>query len=136
LIVHWPAKISGNDALRTSPVHVIDIVPTVLEAVGVESPPMSQAIKAPEMHGISLMPAFTQNGAVAHEFLWWSHDGNRAIRMANWKLVADRNSPWELYNLDTDRSETKDMASTRPDKVKELNEAWNTQAEEFRRLAL
>ena len=82
--------------------------------------------------GKSLVPAFTHDGAVNHDGFWWYHDGNRAIRVGDWKLVADHESPWELYDLRTDRSESKNLAATHPQKVKELEQAWTKRLEECR----
>ena len=135
LIVHWPAGIKAHDQLRTDPVHLIDLLPTVLEIVGGKPPPTVGNLGAPPLPGISLVPDFVRNGSVKHEYLWWNHVGNRAIRMGDWKLVADHESPWELYDLSTDRSETRNMASTHPDKVLELNKAWHVHAAEFKAMA-
>ena len=66
---------------------------------------------APASPGLSLVPAFARDGTVKHEELWWQHEGNRAIRVGDWKLVAaGRDGPWELYDLASDRTETKDLA--------------------------
>jgi arylsulfatase len=63
--------------------------------------------------------------------LWWLHEGNRALRAGNWKIVAaGKDSPWELYDLATDRSESNNLAADKPEKVRELEELWNRQAEE------
>ena len=82
------------------------------------------------------MPAFARDGSVAHDYLWWYHIGNRAIRVGDWKLVAADRSPWELYDLRNDRCESNNLAAEHPDKVKELEAAWTQRAEEFRALAL
>ena len=63
------------------------------------------------------------------------HFCNRAIRVGDWKLVADHQKPWELYDLGADRSESKNLASKRPGKVKELEQVWMKHMEEFRTLA-
>ena len=80
------------------------------------------------------MPVFAKDGSVAHDYFWWYHEGNRAIRVGHWKLVADHNNPWELYDLRTDRSESRNLAPKHPGKVKELSQAWTTHMEEFREL--
>ncbi|MGB3194942.1 MAG: arylsulfatase, partial [Phycisphaerae bacterium] len=68
--------------------------------------------------------------------LWWYHMGNRAIRVGDWKLVAEGAAdPWELYDMRTDRSESNNLADQQPEKVRELSERWTRMAEEFRRLA-
>jgi arylsulfatase len=81
------------------------------------------------------VPAFAKNSAVKHGFLWWNHIGNRAVRVGDWKLVADGKSPWELYDLTKDRSETKNLAAANPEKVKELERAWLKGAQECLALA-
>ncbi len=71
----------------------------------------------------------------AHDYFWWFHDGNRAIRIGDWKLVADHKNPWELYDLRADRSETRNLADSEPDRVRQLEQAWTRHMEEFRTLA-
>ena len=81
----------------------------------------------PSMPGRSLAPSFQKDITIDRDLLWWMHDGHRAARVDNWKLVADEGQPWELYNLDTDRAESKDLSKTRPEKVRELERAWERQ---------
>jgi len=85
--------------------------------------------------GKSLAPVFAKDGSVAHQYFWWYHDGNRALRVGDWKLVADPQKPWELYDLRTDRSESENLAGRYPDKVKDFAQVWTNRAEEFRALA-
>lgn len=136
LIIHWPAGILARGELRNNPSHLIDLVPTVLELVGGKRPATVADLLVPPLHGKSLVAVFTKDNTVQHDYLWWNHDGNRAIRIGDWKLVADHESPWELYDLSADRSETKNLASVHPEKVKELEQAWLKHAEEFHALAL
>ena len=117
-IVHWPKDIAEH-GLRQAPGHVIDIVPTVLEAAGG---------KVPTSPGVSLMPLFKENGEVKREFIWWQHEGNRALRVGDWKIVAaGKDAPWELYDLKTDRSETKNLAKDQPDRVRQMADLWEKQ---------
>ena len=82
------------------------------------------------------MPLFARDGSVARDCLWWQHEGNRAIRIGAWKLVAaGAEAPWELYDLETDRGESRNLASERPDTARELEKVWKQHFEEFRRLA-
>ncbi|MFN0076956.1 MAG: arylsulfatase [Prosthecobacter sp.] len=135
LIVHWPAGIQAHNELRSNPSHLIDLVPTVLEIVGSKPPETVAELPVPPLHGQSLTPAFAKDGEVKHDYLWWNHGGHRAIRIGDWKLVSS--SPaWELYDLSTDRSETKDLAVTYPDKVKAMTQAWTEHAEELHTLSL
>jgi arylsulfatase len=69
---------------------LIDIVPTVLELAGGEHPRSWSGRPVPTPPGKSLLPAFARDGAVKHDDLWWYHDGHRAIRVGDWKLVSAR----------------------------------------------
>lgn len=123
LIVHWPKGLATTGELRHTPGHVIDLAPTILEAAG------GKPLASP---GHSLLPAFGKDGTVTREFLWWLHEGNRALRVGDWKIVAaGKDSPWELYDLTADRSETKNLAADKPEKVRELAAIWTTQFEEY-----
>ena len=83
-----------------------------------------------------LFRSFATYNSVAHEYLWWLHEGNRAVRVGNWKLVADNQQPeWELYDLDKDRAESVNLAGEYPDKVQELQQVWEARWQEFRELA-
>ena len=86
--------------------------------------------------GRSLVPAFAKDVTVPHEFLWWQHEDNRAIRVGDWKLVALAKGEWELYDLATDRGESKNLAASRQEKVRELEALWKRQDEENRHLAM
>ncbi|HWS00599.1 MAG TPA: arylsulfatase [Prolixibacteraceae bacterium] len=134
LIVSWPSGIKAHGELRENPGHITDLVPTILEIVGGKTPATFAGLPVPPLHGKSLLPAFKKDGSAKHDFLWWNHDGNRAIRVGDWKLVADHRLPWELYNLKDDRSETKNLASEIPGKVKELEDLWIMHAKEFEAL--
>jgi arylsulfatase A-like enzyme len=131
LIAHWPAGITAKNELRTTPAHVIDIVPTVLELAGIEKPKEWKGLPIPEAPGRSLAPAFAKNETIARDSLWWLHEDNKAIRVGDWKLVAAKGDAWALYDLKTDRVEQNDLAAKMPDKVKELEAAWQKQTEDF-----
>ncbi|RKY10172.1 MAG: hypothetical protein DRP66_00425 [Planctomycetota bacterium] len=132
LIAHWPEGISARGELRHEPSHFIDIAPTVLEAAGGSR---TTEGSAPQPPGLSLLPVFAKDGAVRHKVLWWCHQGNRAIRMGDWKLSGrrGRNGEWELYNLKVDRCEMNDLALKHPKKVEQLSQQWEDIAEDFRR---
>jgi arylsulfatase A-like enzyme len=130
LIVHWPAGIKKKGELRTQPAHVIDLVPTVLEITGAKLVPST---KSPPLPGISLAPFFTDDKKTERAPIWWLHEGNRAIRDADWKLVATRGSDWELYDMAKDRGETQNLATRMPDQVSTLAAKWQAAAQQFRR---
>lgn len=135
LVVHWPAGIRAKDELRHTPGHFIDIVPTVLEAVGIGKPPEWNGEPVPAAPGRSLLPAFAADLAAPHPCLWWLHEGNRAVQVGDWKLVAAKGDPWELYDLRTDRAEQVNLEATMPDKVRELERAWQEHTARFTGLA-
>ncbi|MHC4178693.1 MAG: sulfatase/phosphatase domain-containing protein, partial [Planctomycetota bacterium] len=135
LVVHWPAGIQARGVLRHTPAHVIDIVPTVLDVVGIEKPAEWDGEPVPPAPGRSLVPAFHRDVTVDRDLLWWLHEGNRAIRVGDWKLVAAKGDPWELYDLRDDRAESDNLAQERTEKVKELESLWNRQLEAMSRLA-
>ncbi len=136
LIVHWPKGISARGELRHDPGHLIDLAPTILELAGGKWPATFHGKPVPPPPGKSLVPAFAKDGSVQRDYLWWYHIGNRAIRVGDWKLVGADRSPWELYDLRSDRSESKNLAAKLPEKVKELDQTWTRHMEEFRALAL
>jgi arylsulfatase A-like enzyme len=151
LVVHWPAGIGARGELRRNPGHVIDLVPTILEVAGGKRPESINGQPVPQPPGRSLAPAFVRDNCVPHDYLWWLHEGSRAIRVGDWKLVAASPSlrgrgggnaqqeqqpgPWELFNLAEDRAETNNVAAKMPDQVRELAELWSQKQEEFFKLA-
>ncbi len=135
LIVHWPAGIHSRGELRHSPGHVIDLVPTILDVVGGQPLKTWNGKPVSTAPGHSLVPAFAKGGVVKRKDLWWSHEGNRAIRVGDWKLVAAKGEPWELFDLSTDRTETRNLAQQHPDRVKELEGIWRQREQDFIALA-
>ncbi len=136
LIVHWPDGIKAHGQLRMNPGHVIDLAPTLLELAGGKKPANWNGQPIPPSPGLSLVPVLKKDGTVTHEYLWWYHSGNRAIRMGDWKLVSKGEArPWELYNLARDRTETTDLATKFPEKARELEQAWTKHLNEFSALA-
>ena len=131
LVVHWPKGIKARGELRRSQGHVIDVVPTVLELAGL--PKAYPGPNAPAGPGRSLVSTFAKDVAVKRDYLWWAHDGHRALRMADWKLVATKDQPWELFDLSKDRTEAQDLAARFPGKVKELEQLWQAKADQFAR---
>jgi arylsulfatase len=137
LVVSWPAGIAARDELRHTPSHLIDIVPTILELTGVKRPDTWNGEPVPTPPGKSLVPALASDVTVPHDFLWWQHEVNRALRVGDWKIVAAGvDSPWELYDLSVDRCESHDLASAQPERVQQLAKIWQQHTDEFRALAL
>ncbi len=136
LIVHWPAGIKAQGELRSTPCHLIDFVPTILELVGAKPTQSLDGKTGPPLHGKSIAPLFAREGTVRRDYLWWFHSGNRAIRLGDWKLVATGEAGnWELYDLSNDRAESHDLAAKHPEKVRQLEQEWTKHLEEFRELA-
>lgn len=132
LIAHWPSGIRARGELRHTAGHVIDIVPTILELAGTKRLPAD----APAAPGKSLVPALGKDVAIERDSLWWLHDGHRAIRKGDWKLVVAKGEQPELFNLRKDRTETRDLAARYPDKARQLAAEWDKQLVAFRALAL
>ena len=136
LIVHWPARITDKSARRTQYHHVVDVAPTVLDLLGIEAPTVVGGVPRLPVHGTSMAYTFdapeapTRKRSQYYEML-----GDRALWHEGWKAVArhakgsdfdaDR---WELYHLDADYAEARDLAAERPEKLRELVERWWTEA--------
>ena len=135
LIAHWPAGIAARGELRHTPAHVIDFVPTVLELAGIQKPKEWNGEPVPEAPGKSLVPALPRDETIARDSLWWLHEGHRAVRVGDWKLVAAKGDPWALYDLRSDRAERHDLAASMPDKAGELRQVWEQQTASFTELA-
>jgi len=126
LIVHWPAGVSRSirGQLERQPGHLIDIMATCVDVAGVEYPSVFAGHEITPCQGVSLQPAFKGRSLKRARPICWEHEGNRAIREGRWKLVAKENQPWELYNVDKDRSELHDLAVKNPKKLAELSAKW------------
>jgi arylsulfatase len=136
MIAHWPKGITARGELRHTPSHLIDVVPTIMEVVGGKRFETWEGQPTPVPPGKVLTPAFAKDVSVPHESLWWLHEGNRALRVGDWKIVAaGAQSPWELYDLATDRAESKNLAAQQPERVQAMAELWSKQTAEFNALA-
>jgi arylsulfatase len=134
LIVHWPDRVAAAPdqagRLLRDPVHLIDIMPTCLDAAGVRAPTMRQGVPVPQPEGVSLLPLLTGAGPLARSApIFFEHESSRAVRAGDWKLVAVEGEPWELYDMATDRGEMHDLASAYPGIVARLAAAWYGWAE-------
>lgn len=130
LVVHWPDGIEAKGELRHTPAHMVDIMPTLFEVIGIEKPATWAGEDMPPAPGKSLLPALQSDVIIERELLWWLHEGNRAIRVGDYKLVSSQGELWALYDLSTDRAESIDLAGKQPAKVKELEALWNRQRNE------
>ncbi len=125
LIAHWPRGIKAKGELRKQPGHLIDVMATCVDIAGATYP--AAAIPLP---GRSLTPAF-RNEPIERDALFWEHEGNRALRIGDWKAVAKGpGGPWELYDLSRDRIESRNLAKEEPARLRTLVAKWETLAKE------
>ncbi len=130
LIAHWPAAVKeGGGRLVREPAHLIDIMATCVDVAGAKYPAEKDGQSIKPLEGVSLRPVFAAAPiAPTPRLLFWEHEGNRAVRDGKWKLVAMERKPWELYDIDADRSEQHDLAAAQPERVREMSEKWDAYA--------
>ena len=136
LIVHWPARIRDAGALRTQYHHCVDVVPTVLELLGIEAPTVHQGVPQLPIHGTSMAYAFDDAAApTAKTVQYYEMLGDRGIWSGGWKAVARHargtdfaEDRWELYHVETDFSESRDLAAVHPERLRALVDLWWAEA--------
>ena len=110
--------------------HIIDILPTCAELAGTSYPQTHNGQDILPVEGLSLLPIFQAKKRPPHKTLYWEWAGNRSLRERQWKLCWDKGiKKWELYNVETDRTETNDLAQYNRKRVKDMSEAWYAWAE-------
>ncbi len=130
LIARWPGVIAAN-SMTNQVGHIIDILPTALELAGGEYPRRYNENSILPLEGKSLIPVFRGGQRQGHSELYWEWSGNGAIRQEKWKLVRDTLvDRWELYDLEADRTETRDLAQEYPERVEELSALYGRWAVE------
>ncbi|NOY09221.1 MAG: arylsulfatase [Spirochaetes bacterium] len=122
-IVHWPAGINAKNELRHQPAQLPDVMATFLDIAGVEYPAVHNGHEIKPAEGFSMLPTFT-NKPHNRDILYWEHEGNKAVRKGKWKLVCKYPGDWELYNMETGRTETDNVAGDHPEIVRELAELY------------
>jgi arylsulfatase A-like enzyme len=133
LIVQWTSGIKDHGQLRHTPGHVTDFLPTFLELTGAHPDPTWNNLTPPPLPGRSILPAFASDVTVEHPYIYFNHIQHRALRIGNWKLVSLSPDPstWELYDLTTDRSEMHNLASSEPQRVKQMADQWTKLDKQF-----
>jgi arylsulfatase A-like enzyme len=124
LIAHWPKARGRSNRLVHTPGHVIDIMPTALNLAGAGFPAEFQGRRMQAMEGRSVVPALQGDRLAPLGEICWEHQGHRAIRRDDWKLVSRFQGDWELYNLKEDRTELNDLSAADPALRQELIAAW------------
>lgn len=144
LIISWPAGIKESGTKRTQYHHVVDIVPTILEATHLPAPTMVNGIAQQPIAGVSMLYSFNDAKApTAKKVQYYEMLGSRAIWAGGWKAVtwhekgADYNKEkWELYNTNEDFTESNDLSASDPGKLKELISLWWEEAKKYNVLPL
>jgi arylsulfatase A-like enzyme len=155
LAISWPGHITDPGGIRAQFHHVIDIVPTILEATGIKAPDVVDGIKQKPIEGVSMAYTFDKANANApskHQTQYFEMVGNRAIYhdgwiasttppAAPWLLATGKLTPlddykWELYHITDDYSQNNDLAAKMPDKLKEMQSLFLTEAAKYQVLPL
>ncbi|MCC9606909.1 arylsulfatase [Blastopirellula sp. JC732] len=131
LIAHWPAGIGTPDVWVRQPGHMMDILPTLMEASGATYPTTFDNRAITPLEGTSLLPAM-RGEALPQRQIGFDHQAAHALRDGDWKIVWSKRMPhkieWELYNLAEDRCETNDLAAQEPERLKSMVAAWEAWA--------
>ncbi|RZI43804.1 arylsulfatase [Herbaspirillum sp. HC18] len=144
LIVSWPARIKDNGGIRAQFSHVIDIAPTIYEAAGIKAPDEVNGVKQSKLEGSSLLKTFNNPKAkTGHDRQYFELVGNRGVykdgwfagrpfllpwESAKWEAESPDRNQWELYNLNEDFSQTRNLADKDPKKLKELVTLFDQEA--------
>jgi arylsulfatase len=128
LIVHWPAGIREKNGWRRTPGHLVDIMATCIDLGKATYPDVYKGGELIPLEGKSLRPVF-RNDELPGRMIFFEHERNRAVRAGKWKLVAQgAEGPWELYDLEKDRTEMHNLSDSYPEKATELAGAWEAWA--------
>ena len=135
LIAHWPAAVGkekDNGRFVREPAHLIDLMATCVDITGAKYPAEWIGKKILPMEGVSLRPLLAASAgnpaSLSPRLLAWEHEGNRAIREGQWKLVSLATAPWELYDMESDRVEMNNLAASQPERVKDMSAKWEVWA--------
>lgn len=130
-IMHWPKGITQKNKIINTPAYLIDIMPTLLAVSGAKYPSTNSGEKVYPLTGYSMQPAFTGKPLKQHEYMYWEHENNAAIRKGSYKAIHSlTKNTWALYDLSTDRSEMHDLSQSKPALLTELKAEWEKWAKE------
>lgn len=137
LVVHWPDKINKTGGWYREPAYLVDLMPTIVDVAGAKYPRSYNGNKIKPLSGVSLAPSFRGKSLKRNQPLFFEHEDNAAIFSGDWKLVGTNvsvpggvdASKWELYDIKKDRTETKDLASEKPEVVQRLARKWQDWAD-------
>jgi len=110
LIARWPVGIGPRDAITHENGHIIDVMATCVDVAGARYPESHDGERILPREGRSLAPAFHGGTVARADAFYWEHEGNRAVVDGRWKLVSRFPNRWELYDLETDRCEMRDLS--------------------------
>ena len=149
LIVHWPKGLRAKGEIRTQFTHAIDIVPTVLDVLGMRTPAAINGVAQAPLEGVSFASTFDDPDVeLSREAQYFEMVGRRAIYYNGWRAYAPwmfgqeittnnlADAKWMLFNIDTDFSESTDVAARYPEKLEELKRLWWIQAARYNVLPL
>lgn len=139
LLLRWPSGIAARGETRRQFYHVVDVMPTVLDVLGLQLPSHVGGIEQIPLHGVSMAHTFESNDAETQkDTQYFETIGQRGIWHRGWKAVTFHQrgtdfatDPWELYHLDEDMAEINNLASEHPDKLAELIDLWWQEAERY-----
>lgn len=129
-IIHWPEGKLNSGTVNTSTFQLVNVAPTLYDALGVTYPASHNGNTLEPLVGGSMLPALQSSDTQSSQ-LWWEHIGNGAIIKGKWKLVRQYDWEWELYDLTTDRNELKDLSGANPGVVAELSVEWQKLADQY-----
>ncbi|MDP6071357.1 MAG: arylsulfatase [SAR202 cluster bacterium] len=127
-ILSWPSG-QGETGTVHAPAHVIDIAATCLDAASGVYPTEMNGHDTTPLEGESLLPAMDNHSWRRDRPIFWEHEGSRAVRMGQWKLVAEVGEDWELYDMDEDRTELDNLAESEPTRVREMTRMYDEWAD-------
>lgn len=144
LVISWPARLSARGEIRSQFAHACDLVPTLLDLIGVVPPEMIAGVEQTPPEGESFAASLTEPAAPSRQKpQYFEMFGHRGLWRDGWKAVAYHppglafaDDVWELYHLDADFSETADLAKAEPDRLAALIETWWREAEAYKVLPL